>query len=118
MIVMKASIRSTSSYFQVAFYMKAYQDAQIPANVGYEVGVPAYPSPDHDPTHQLPLTHEMLHTIITNTQSGSSGAFFWELFKDQNSTNYASATEVAKALCDKVLNQRRCAGNLPNVTSF
>merc|ERR1712004_549616 len=40
---------------QVAFYMNTYQTAGIAANVGYEVGTPAYPDKDHDGSHQLPL---------------------------------------------------------------
>lgn len=103
---------------QVAFYMKAYQDAQIPANVGYEVGVPAYPSPDHDASHQLPLTHAMLSSIVSETQTQFPSAFFWELFKAQNQTDYASATQVAQTLCSVILKSRRCVGALPNVTAY
>jgi len=103
---------------QVAFYMKAYQDAQIPANVGYEVGVPAYPSPDHDASHQLPLTHAMLSSIVSQTQTQFPSAFFWELFKEQNQTDYASATQVAQTLCSAILKSRRCVGALPNVTAY
>jgi hypothetical protein len=66
---------------QVAFYMKTYDDAGIVANVGYEVGIPAYPAPDHDKSHQLPLTSSLLSSIISNTQPNHKGGFFWELFK-------------------------------------
>ena len=64
---------------QVAFYMKTYQDAGIVATVGYEIGVPAYPSPEHDAAHQLPLTPTLLRSIVSQTQSQFKGAFFWEV---------------------------------------
>jgi hypothetical protein len=103
---------------QVAFYMKTYSDANIPASVGYEIGVPAYPAPDHDAQHQLPLTHEMLASIVSQTQPQFKSAFFWELFKDQNQTSYASPTQVAQALCSTLLHTSRCTGVLPNVTTY
>jgi len=103
---------------QVAFYMKTYSDANIPASVGYEIGVPAYPAPDHDAQHQLPLTHEMLASIVSQTQPQFKSAFFWELFKDQNQTSYSSATQVAQALCSTLLHTSRCTGVLPNVTTY
>ncbi len=61
--------------------MKTYDDAGIKANVGYEIGIPAYPAFDHDPNHQLPLTNEMFQSIASQTQPSHTGAFFWELFK-------------------------------------
>jgi len=61
---------------QVDFYMGTYAQAGIPANVGYEVGTPAYPSPVHDLTHQLPLTTTALATITSQTQSKYRGGFF------------------------------------------
>ena len=103
---------------QVAFYMKTYSDAGIPANVGYEIGLPAYPAPDHDIEHQLPLTHELLQTIITQVQPQFQSAFFWEVFKAQNATTNANPTEVAEALCNLIIKNRRCAGGLPNITAW
>ena len=102
---------------QVAFYMKTYSDAGIAANVGYEVGVPAYPAPDHDPVHQLPLTLQLLQSITTNTQRQYQSGFFWELFKAQNVTTNASPTQVAQSICNVVLHNNRCSGVLPNMTS-
>ena len=101
---------------QVAFYMKAYSDAGIAANVGYEVGVPAYPAPDHDPSHQLPLTMDMLRSITTQTQPQHGSGFMWELFKAANNTNNADPTQVAQAVCNVVLKNGRCSGSIPNVT--
>jgi len=43
---------------QVEFYMKTYRDGGFQANVGYEVGQPAYPDPTHDKSHQLPDPRE------------------------------------------------------------
>merc|ERR1712157_53698 len=86
---------------QVAFYMNTYQSAGIAANVGYEVGTPAY--------------QDKLSTIIDQTQSKYSGGFFWELYKPAD--GHASPTDVAQALCNKLLpGQSRCSGSIPPVT--
>lgn len=50
---------------QVAFYMDTYNKSQIQANVGYEIGQPAYPDINHDKAGQLPLTTDMLSKIIS-----------------------------------------------------
>lgn len=70
-----------SLHEQVKFYMAAYKNASIPANVGYEIGTPAYPSPTHDPSNQLPLTKEEFQQIITTTQPQFDGGFFWAVYK-------------------------------------
>ena len=67
---------------QVAFYMNTYKTAGIEANVGYEIGTPAYPNPIHDAKSQLPLTKDMLSSIISTTQSQHKGGFLWEIFKE------------------------------------
>lgn len=103
---------------QVAFYMKTYDDAQIVANVGYEIGIPAYPAPDHDKSHQLPLTSSLLSTIVANTQTGHKGGFFWEVFKPAVDAGNAGPTEVAQSLCRALLpGSPRCVGTLPNITA-
>ena len=61
---------------QVNFYMSQYAAGGIRASTGYEIGQPAYPSPIHDPTHQLPLTQSALALILANTQPSTAGAFF------------------------------------------
>jgi hypothetical protein len=38
-------------------------------------GTPAYPDPVHDPTHQLPLTTDILSQIVSNVMPTTSGAF-------------------------------------------
>merc|ERR1711968_104888 len=54
---------------QVEFYMNTYEEAGIPAAVGYEVGTPAYPSAEGEGTaYQLPLTEQELTSIVQNTQ--------------------------------------------------
>eukprot|EP01003_Olkasia_polycarbonata_P005571 NODE_533_length_827_cov_298.240360_g472_i0.p1 GENE.NODE_533_length_827_cov_298.240360_g472_i0~~NODE_533_length_827_cov_298.240360_g472_i0.p1 ORF type:complete len:200 (+),score=62.95 NODE_533_length_827_cov_298.240360_g472_i0:46-600(+) len=102
---------------QVAFYMNTYVQAGIVANVGYEVGTPAYPDPTEDPTHQLPLTKTLLQTLQT-TQAKSTGGFFWDLFKPPAASDRASPTDVAQAVCKTVLKSSpRCSGTIPNITS-
>jgi len=99
---------------QVNYYMKTYQSASIPANVGYEVGTPAYPDPKHDPTHQLPLTPAKLSSIISQTQSFCKGGFFWEIFKPAD--GQASPTDVAQAICKALIpNDPRCSGSFPTL---
>jgi len=99
---------------QVQFYMSTYDQASIPATVGYEVGTPAYPDPTHDPSHQLPLSTAELATITTNIQPKYSGGFFWELFKSPD--GQASPTQVAQAICKVLLpGNSRCSGTIPTV---
>ncbi|EGD72698.1 hypothetical protein PTSG_04427 [Salpingoeca rosetta] len=102
---------------QVKFYMQQYKAANIPANVGYEIGTPAYPSPKHDPTHQLPLTKAELQKIISEVQGDCDGGFFWELFKPYSS-GQASPTDTAQAICSTVLGDAdRCSGSVPTPPS-
>merc|ERR1711937_971513 len=99
---------------QVEFYMKTYRDGGFSANVGYEVGQPAYPDPTHDKSHQLPLTADKLSAILEKTQGQHPGGFFWELYKD--AAGEATATQVAQQLCKKVLGDApRCSGVIPAV---
>jgi len=99
---------------QVKFYMNTYKTASITANVGYEIGQPAYPDPKHDPSHQLPLTADKLSSIISQTQSEHPGGFFWEIFKP--AAGHASPTDVAQALCKKLLSgDARCSGTFPTL---
>merc|ERR1712178_487522 len=86
---------------QVEFYMKTYRDAGFKANVGYEVGQPAYPDVTHDKQHQLPLDDDKLEAILSKTQSQHPGGFFWEMYKA--AAGHAPATEVAQKLCKQVL---------------
>merc|ERR1712063_56052 len=89
---------------QVAFYMNTYQTAGIAANVGYEVGTPAYPDKEHDGDHQLPLSKDKLSTLVSQVQ-------------DKPADGQASPTEVAQALCKKLLpGQSRCSGSIPDVS--
>jgi len=100
---------------QVAFYMNTYQQAGIPANVGYEIGTPAYPDPKHDKSHQLPLSKDKLSTLVEQTQGKVAGGFFWELYKPAD--GQASPTEVAQAVCNKLLpGESRCSGVIPTVS--
>jgi len=98
---------------QVDFYMSTYAQANIPAVVGYEVGTPAYPDPTQDPTHQLPLTTANLNTIVSTTQPKYQGGFFWELYKPAD--GYATATQVAQAVCKQAVGGSRCSGTIPSV---
>jgi len=98
---------------QVAFYMSTYDQAGIPASVGYEVGTPAYPDPTHDASHQLPLTTAMMTALISQTQSKHKMGFFWELYKPAAS-GQATPTELAQALCKTLLpGSSRCSGEIP-----
>jgi hypothetical protein len=98
---------------QVEYYMNTYKEANMPASVGYEIGTPAYPPPDHDKEHQLPLDADKLKTIISTTQSKFPSGFFWELYKPAD--GHASATDVAQALCNAILKTDRCKGVIPPV---
>jgi len=98
---------------QVEYYMKTYSTASIPANVGYEIGQPAYPDPKHDPSHQLPLTPELLTKIVGQSTS-ANGGFFWEIFKP--AASHATPTQVAQAICKKLLpSASRCSGSFPTL---
>lgn len=99
---------------QVEYYMKTYRDAGFSANVGYEVGTPAYPDPTHDKSHQLPLSQDKLGSILDKTQGQHPGGFFWEMYKGDD--GQATATAVAQQLCKKVLGDApRCSGEIPSV---
>jgi len=100
---------------QVDFYMNTYKEAGIPANVGYEIGTPAYPDPVHDKDNQLPLSEDKLSTLISNTQSKFGGGFFWEMYKP--ASGQASATAVAQALCKQLIrDDKKCSGVIPDAT--
>ncbi|KAJ3238857.1 hypothetical protein HDU81_007057 [Chytriomyces hyalinus] len=100
---------------QVNFYMAQYTAAGVVANVGYEIGTPAYPPPAIDAAHSMPLTNSLAGAIISNTQPYYKGGFFWELFKPQASPSDIHVTTLARALCKAVLgaNTPRCSGSIP-----
>lgn len=101
---------------QVNFYMQTFAQAGIPANVGYETGTPAYPDPEKYPSYQLPLTTTELGLILQNTQGSYNGAFFWEIFKQPAAGDQVSPTQLAQALCSKILpGQARCSGSFPTL---
>jgi hypothetical protein len=103
---------------QVAFYLDTYEQAGIPAGVGYEIGQPAYPSIIVDAEHQLPLVPTELAKIVSTTQPKHKAGFFWELYKKMPTTgNDASVIEVAQAVCKSVLgaSNPRCSGTFPPV---
>merc|ERR1712179_647315 len=90
---------------QVAFYMNTYQTAGTAAN----------PDKEHDGDHQLPLSKDKLSTLVSQVQDKYAGGFFWELYKPAD--GQASPTEVAQALCKKLLpGQSRCSGSIPDVS--
>ena len=100
---------------QVGFYMDTYASAGIPANVGYELGTPAYPSPTHDKTHQLPLTVDALGLIASTVQPKATGGFLWEVFKPTGDGE-ATATATAQAVCKAILpGSARCSGEFPSL---
>jgi hypothetical protein len=100
---------------QVAFYMNTYKEAGLSAAVGYEIGQPAYPSPIHDKDNQLPLTKDVLSSIISATQSQHPvGGFLWEIFKDVADPTQATPQDVAQAVCNAVRKgDKRCSGTIP-----
>lgn len=99
---------------QVEFYMKTYREAGISANVGYEIGQPAYPDPTHDKSHQLPLDDAVFDTILSKTQTQQPGGFFWEMYKKDD--GHVPATQVAQKLCKQVLGDAaRCSGSIPAI---
>ncbi|KAJ3294148.1 hypothetical protein HDU79_011408 [Rhizoclosmatium sp. JEL0117] len=99
---------------QVNFYMGQYASAGVPANVGYEIGTPAYPPPS-DAKNQVPLTNVAAGEILSNTQPFYKGGFFWELFKPQGTNADAHVNILAQSLCKAVLgaNTPRCSGSVP-----
>ena len=83
----------------------------------FKIGTPAYPSPTHDPTHQLPLTKSEFAKILSSTQPNRSG-FFWELFKPINNSMQATPTDVAQGVCKVVTpDSPRCKGTIPTINS-
>lgn len=99
---------------QVDFYMKTFADAGIPANVGYEIGTPAYPDPARDKTHSMPLTMTMLSNIAEYTQPEYNGGFFWEMYKDTDGHSNADPTAVAQSICKTMIpDSPRCIGTIP-----
>ncbi|KAG0371991.1 hypothetical protein BGX24_000894 [Mortierella sp. AD032] len=98
---------------QVNYYMKSYADNNMLAHVGYEIGIPAYPASDHDPTHQLPLIQSEF-TSILNAQ-GAKGGFFWELYKSAGTSANVEVTSAAQQICKAALGAStpRCSGVIP-----
>ncbi|KAG0301731.1 hypothetical protein BGZ98_008085 [Dissophora globulifera] len=98
---------------QVNYYMNSYAANGMAANVGYEIGIPAYPASDHDPTHQLPLTQSELTSILA--VQGSKGGFFWELYKAAGSTANLDVSTAAQQICKAALGAStpRCSGVIP-----
>ncbi|KAI9232325.1 MAG: hypothetical protein BYD32DRAFT_491316 [Podila humilis] len=98
---------------QVNYYMKSYADNGMAANVGYEIGIPAYPAIEHDPTHQLPLIQSELSAILA--AQGAKGGFFWELYKAAGQPNNVDVTSAAQQICKAALgaNTPRCSGVIP-----
>ncbi|KAG0341856.1 hypothetical protein BG000_007787, partial [Podila horticola] len=98
---------------QANYYMKSYADNGMVAHVGYEIGIPAYPAIEHDPTHQLPLTQAELSAILA--VQGAKGGFFWELYKAAGQTNNIDVSTAAQQICKAALgaNTPRCSGVIP-----
>ncbi|GJJ77620.1 hypothetical protein EMPS_09979 [Entomortierella parvispora] len=97
---------------QVQYYMNTYSANGMSAQVGYEIGTPAYPDPTHDPTHQLPLIQSELTTILSTF--GANGGFFWELYKPQGAPTNVEASSVAQQICKAALGSAaRCSGTIP-----
>ena len=98
--------------------MNAYDEANITASVGYEVGTPAYPSPDHDKEHQLPLTKEMFQSILSTTQTKHGAGFIWELYKTPDADDNVDPTTVLQTLCKALMpSSPRCSGTIPPLPS-
>ena len=105
---------------QVGYYMNTYKTANIKAAVGYEISTPAYPNPVHDKQDQLPLTKDMLSSIISNTQKEHPvGGFLWEIFKKVDDPSHASPQDVAQAICKSVRGESdsRCSCTIPAAPS-
>ncbi|KAF9206937.1 hypothetical protein BGZ49_001531 [Haplosporangium sp. Z 27] len=98
---------------QVNYYMNSYATNGMTANVGYEIGIPAYPDPTHDPTHQLPLIQSELTSILS--AQGSKGGFFWELYKAAGVSTNVDASTAAQQICKAALGAStpRCTSTTP-----
>ncbi|KAF9115061.1 hypothetical protein BGX27_009088 [Mortierella sp. AM989] len=98
---------------QVNYYMNSYATNGMNAYVGYEIGIPAYPDKNHDPTHQLPLIQSELTSILS--AQGAKGGFFWELYKPAGVASNVDATSAAQQICKAALgaNTARCSGVIP-----
>lgn len=98
---------------QVNYYMNSYATNGLNANVGYEIGIPAYPDKIHDPTHQLPLIQSEFTSILA--KQGAKGGFFWELYKPAGATSNVDVTSAAQQICKAALgaNTPRCSGVIP-----
>ncbi|KAJ3071580.1 hypothetical protein HDU98_005122 [Podochytrium sp. JEL0797] len=101
---------------QVDFYMAQHIAAGVSANVGYELGTPAYPPPA-DKIHQMPLSNDLAGAILSNVQPYYKGGFFWEMFKPQGSNGDVPVSVLAQAICKKILgaNTPRCSGSIPTL---
>ncbi|KAF9170513.1 hypothetical protein BGX20_008879 [Mortierella sp. AD010] len=100
---------------QVQYYMNTYSANGMAATVGYEIGIPAYPDPAHDPTHDLPLIQSEFTAILN--AFGSKGGFFWELFKPAGASTNVDVTSAAQQICAAALGSTtaRCSGSIPQV---
>ncbi|GJJ70134.1 hypothetical protein EMPS_02483 [Entomortierella parvispora] len=97
---------------QVNYYVNSYTANGMSAHVGYEIGIPAYPDPTHDPTHQLPLIQSELTSILS--VQGANGGFFWEMYKPAGAATNVDATSAAQQICAAALgNVARCSGSIP-----
>jgi len=98
---------------QVNYYMNSYAANNMTAHVGYEIGIPAYPASDHDPTHQLPLVQSELTSILA--VQGAKGGFFWELYKPAGAASNLDVTTAAQQICAAALGATtpRCSGSIP-----
>ncbi|KAI1313887.1 hypothetical protein EDD11_002422 [Mortierella claussenii] len=98
---------------QVNYYMNSYASNGLTATVGYEIGIPAYPDKNHDPTHQLPLTQSELTPILA--AQGAKGGFFWELYKPAGDATNLDVTSAAQQICKAALGAStpRCSGVIP-----
>lgn len=103
---------------QVAFFMQTYVNTSIPANVGYEIGIPAFPDAGVSPQFALPLNMTALQLITSKTQPQHTGAIIWEIFKSQGEPTYATPTLVAQSICNVVLHgNARCNGIIPALSN-
>ncbi|KAI9350674.1 hypothetical protein BDR26DRAFT_914844 [Obelidium mucronatum] len=110
---------------QVDFYMAQYIAAGVSANVGYEIGIPAYPPPSTDFANSLPLLNADAGKILSNVQPYYKAGFFWELFKAQgdekafpnvkNAEKHIAVNALAQNLCKSILGAKtpRCSGSVP-----
>lgn len=97
---------------QVAYFMATYDAANIQANVGYEIGTPAYPG-ENDKQHRMPLTKANFQSILSTTQP-NHGGFFWQLYKPTVGDDEDDFQDVAQRVCHAVLgDDKRCSGTFP-----